>query len=169
MCALDLKKALIYSILILFLFNSLGYYLLFELHKYEIKKEMQAMIQKHPSKMTILTIADVENNQEFHRIDKKEFRYKGAMYDIVREIKTGQTTVFICIHDAKESELLAGLKRETQNKIHLVRWDHLIMIFLPVPTIKPISFELTDLIFPNINFTLTSPFLGTWSPPPEFS
>lgn len=128
------------------------------------------MIQrKYPEKLTLLAFDDIEKNKEFQRIDKKEFRYRGAMYDIVRESKTGKRTIFICMHDAKESKLFAGLKRETQNKIHLARWDHMIMICLSNPTIGVTCPELPDLIFPHIKSLLPSPEIRSWSPPPEFS
>jgi hypothetical protein len=166
---LNLKKTLIYLILVLVLFNSMGYYFLFELNKINARREIQSIIQQHPAKMTILTIVDVENDREFHRIDRKEFRYKGTMFDIVREIKTGNTTVFICLHDTRESNLVAGLKRINQNKIHLAMWDQLVMIFLSQPANELNAAFSCNLIFPRIDISLKSSALPKWSPPPEFS
>jgi hypothetical protein len=167
--ALTLKKALTYLILILFLFNSVGYYYLFELNKQLARKEMQTMIPRHPSKLAVITIADIEKDREFQRIDKKEFRYKGTMYDIVREIKKGQTTVFICLHDAKESRLFAGLKNATQNKLYFALWEQLVM-FLPYnPSFDLTPGYLSKLIFPRMNIIAESSMLQTWSPPPELS
>lgn len=165
----NLKKILIYSILILFLFNSIGYYLLYELKKHLARTEMQAIIQHHSKKLTVLTIADDEHDPDFQRIDKKEFMYKGSMYDIVREIRTGHKTVFICLHDSKESKLLAGMKRLNQNKLHFAVWNHLTMIFLPIPAGDLNLFFSGKLLFPRIEISLRSSFLQTWSPPPEHS
>jgi hypothetical protein len=146
----------------------MGYYFFFELNKNAARREMQAIIQQ-PSQLTILTIADVENDQEFQRLDHKEIRYKGTMFDILREIKTGHKTVFICVHDVKETRLVAGLKRINQNRVYLNMWDEQVMIFLSCPSIDLTSSFLRELIFPNIDISLKSSILPTWSPPPENS
>jgi len=166
---LNLKKPLAFLILLVILFNSIGYYLLFEVRKYVVKKEIQTAIQHHSSKMVILKIDHPEKDREFQWIDKKEFRYKGAMYDIVREKTTGHTTVFVCIHDVKETGLYAGLKRETKNKDHLALWDHHVMIFLSIPAIELNITQCSELMFPKLEISFNSPTLGTWSPPPELT
>jgi hypothetical protein len=130
---------------------------------------MQSLIRRHDSKLTVLEIADVSQNRDFQRIDKKEFRYKGFMYDIVHELKTRDKTVFICIHDAKESKLFSGLKRASQNKAHLSIWNHLNMVFYSE---QPFDLEPElsgNLLFPKIEISAKSSILKTWSPPPEDS
>ena len=127
------------------------------------------MIQRNPSKLTVLTMVNVDKDKEFQRIHKKEFRYKGEMYDIVREIKTGHTTVFICTHDTKESKLFAGLKRINQNKQHLAVWNQLVMIFLSKPFLDLNPLLSGELIFPEIEILLKSAILQIWGPPPELS
>jgi len=165
--SLILKKALIYSILMVVLFNSAGYYLLFELHKYQIKQEMKALIQSNPSNYTIVKIDNVENEKEFTWIHEKEFRYKGSMYDIVRTVKKGNTTIFICLHDTRESKLFAGLQRETRDKRFFSMWEHVVLFCFSVPALELTTFQLTELKFPVIHVFLTSPLLQPWSPPPE--
>lgn|GEM_PF-367161 len=165
----DLKKILIYFILLLFLFNSMGYYFLFELNKHLARQEIQTLIQRHPKKLMVLTIVNVANDKEFQWIHKKEFRYKGEMYDIVREVKSGQTTVFICLHDVKESKLFAGLKRVNHDKHHCAAWDHHVMIFLTAPFFDLSLLSQNELIFPDLEISLISPMLQPWSPPPEYS
>jgi hypothetical protein len=164
-----LKKILVYLLLFLFLFNSMGYYFVFELHKYRVKKEMQTLADKCAVALTILKIADAEYDREFQRIDKKEIRYKGALYDVIKEIQTGGTTIFYCIHDKKEENLLAAMKTVNSNMLLLSLWDHVIKIAIP-----PSDNFLTDrspvkLFFPQISFPLPSFLLATWSPPPELS
>ncbi len=166
---LNLKKSLAFLILLVLLFNSIGYYLLFEVKRHVIKKEMQAAIQHRSSKMVILKIDHPEKDREFQRIDKKEFRYKGAMYDIVREISTGNTTVFVCIHDVKETGLFAGLKQEPKNRDHPALWDHQVMIFSSIPAIELNMDGFSELLFPKLEISINSPTLGTWSPPPELA
>jgi hypothetical protein len=147
----------------------MGYYILFELNKQIVRKEMQSVILQKSEKLITLTIADAAHDPDFQRIHKKEFRYKGSMYDIVCEIKSGSKTVFICVHDAKESKLFAGLKRVNQNKHHFALWDHLNLVFFSEHSIDLNPSFSGSLIFPRINITLKSSTLQTWSPPPEFS
>jgi hypothetical protein len=147
----------------------MGYYFLFELNKHLARAEMQSVISQHREKITVIRIADVESNKDFQRIHQKEFRYKGEMYDVVREIKSGITTVFICVHDVKEARLFAGLKRVNQNKVHIAAWPHVVMIFISYPTVEISPGITATLIYPRIDAALISTELPTWSPPPEFS
>lgn len=133
------------------------------------RTEMQEMIHRADAKITIVTIVDVEQDQDFQRIHKKEFRYHGVMYDIKREIKTGQKTVFFCVLDVKESKLFAGLKRVGQNKLTYAMWDHVNMIFFSLPSVDLSTSYTGQLLFPFVEMSLKSTFIPTWSPPPEFS
>ncbi|MEI7895615.1 MAG: hypothetical protein WCJ26_01170 [bacterium] len=162
-----MKKVLIVSLLALFLFNSIGYYLLFELNRYGIRHEMQALIKHNPSKLAVISVPDIIRDHSFQRIDKKEFRYKGVMYDIVREIKTSRGLIFICIHDAKESNLYSGLNHVNQNNLLIFLADHLVMISLAVPAVDMVPCLSGKLIFSRVNIPCISSLLPTWSPPPE--
>ena len=62
---------------------------------------MRSVILRHPSKLISISVDDVRQNAEFRRIDRKEFIYKGIMYDIVRELKNGNKVVFICVQDTR--------------------------------------------------------------------
>jgi hypothetical protein len=164
---MNLKKILTYSFLVLFLFNSIGYYILFELSKYVIQSEMQAAIHRKPSKLTVISVVNTLNDRDFQRLDKKEFRYKGLMYDVVREIKTLHATVFICIHDTKESNLYAGLKRVNHNRLHFAMIDHLIMVSPTASGFEMTPFLSGKLFFSRNVISLPSSLLSDWSPPPE--
>ena len=164
-----LRKTLAYLLLFLFLFNSLGYYFIFELYKYHVKKEMQVQATKDSEVVTILKIAEAEHDPAFQRVEKKEIRYKGSLYDVIKEVQVGRTTIFYCIHDKKEEILLATMNSVNKSKFLLSLWQHLITIAIP-----PIQMTLTNpfpvkLLFPHISVTLPTVLIGTWSPPPEFS
>jgi hypothetical protein len=164
-----LKAALAYIILFFFLFNSIGYILFFELDRCLVKMEMQDTIRKNRRELTILKIIDPGNDREFKRIGKHEFEYKGKFYDIVREIKNGQSTVMICLHDTREETLVAGFNKVTHNRLHLVWLDHQITIGLPEPLTEILPSFSEQIKFPVITITLKSSLLPTWSPPPEYS
>lgn len=165
----DLKKILIYSILALFLFNSMGYYCLFELNRFLARKEMKLSIQQEPVSLIILKIADPEHDHDFHRTDGKEIEYKSELYDVVREITHGRNRVFICVHDSKEEGLYSGLKMVHVLKIQLALWEHLIKVTFPEPPVLVANISVSDLIFPFFRVPLESSLVPTWSPPPEQS
>jgi len=165
----DLKKTLPYLLLFLFLFNSLGYYFIFELYKYHVKKEMQTRTSMASLALTILKISDVKDDHGFQRIENKEIRYKGSLYDVIKEVQLGRTTIFYCIHDKKEEILLATMNSVNKSKFLLSLWQHLITIAIP-----PYDNSLTEtfpvsVLFPQISVPLYSVHIGTWTPPPEFS
>jgi hypothetical protein len=147
----------------------MGYYFIFELHKYNINKEMQTRTHKGSTALTILKISDTEIDREFQRVEKKEIRYKGLLYDVIKEVPGGRTTIFYCIHDKKEENLLAVMNTVNKNKFLLSLWDHVIKIAIPhleMPLANPYAAKI---IFPRITVLLGSVHLTKWSPPPELS
>ena len=165
----DLKKAVAFIILFFFLFNTMGFYLLFELNKFLAKREMQSVIQMHPVHLTILKITDADRNHDFHRIDKREIEYKGKLYDVVREIGNGSTKVFFCLYDSKEENVFAGLKKAHYHKIYLALWEQLSNITFPESADRIDYTSFSELTYPHIIISLKSSLLPTWSPPPEYS
>jgi len=130
---------------------------------------MQTKLNKGSSGFAILKIIDAESDHEFQWVEKKEIRYKGFLYDVIKELQSGRMTIFYCIHDKKEETLLATMNSVNKNKFLLSLWDHVIKIAFP-----PFDMALTNtspekVVFPQISVPLHSVFTGTWSPPPEFS
>ena len=154
-------------VLFLFLVNSTGYYFLFELNRYFARQDMQGQMHDHPEQFLVFSLDQMTRARGFHRLDTNEFSYQGALYDIKREIKTGHSTVFICLHDVRESKLFAGLNRIHQNKLHLACWDHFTMIYIAVPSNEIIPSEAGNLVFPIIDISIPPSFVKTLNPPPE--
>ncbi len=130
---------------------------------------MQSVIQMHPVNLTILNITNADRNPDFRRIDKREIKYKGKLYDVVREISNGHTTVFYCLHDSKEENIFAGLKKAHYHKLYLALWEHLINIAFPESAVSVNHTSFSELTYPHITISLKSSLLPTWSPPPEYS
>jgi hypothetical protein len=164
-----LKKTLGYILLLLFLFNSLGYYFIFELFKYNVKKEMQTRTNIGSLELTILKITDVKDDPGFQRVEKKEIRYKGSLYDVIKELQSGRTTIFYCIHDKKEEILLATMNSVNKSKFLLSLRQHLITIAIPPFDVALSNPFYVKIKFPHISVTLHSVLTGTWSPPPELA
>ncbi len=102
-------KKLIAVILILFYTsNTFGYLILFFQLRTEIRNEMFCKIEKLGSSNCFEKIqinnADLKNNQ-FHRLDENEFEFRGKKYDIIKEIKDINKTIFYCINDINEEML----------------------------------------------------------------
>ena len=86
--------------------------------RHEVKQQIRAGVPE--SDLVTLRIAKVWEktpNARFEREHSKEFRFDGEMYDIIRSREEGDTTVYICIHDVKESGLFADLERLIEEEI----------------------------------------------------
>jgi hypothetical protein len=94
------------------LFNTFGQIGLFLFVQNHLRNEIKEIIRNNPdkSKLEVITIPNsIIKNQEsiFKRIDDKEFRYKGKMYDIVMEKNLAGSVQFYCINDKLEEKLIA--------------------------------------------------------------
>ena len=162
-----LKRIFAFALLILFLFNTIGYYFIFEIYKYRVKKEIQNAIHPGSVSVTILKIVDIQQDPQFQRVEKKEFRYKGALYDVIKEVRSGRTTIFYCIHDKKEEDLLATMNTVNKNKFLLSLWQHLIKIAYLSDNLAFKQPFPVEILFPTFSVPLTSVLIKTFSPPPE--
>ena len=164
-----MKKVFALSLLFFILFNSMGYYILFELDKLIVRKEMSARISESATNLICLQIEKGEKNPSFHRLDDKEIEYRGRLYDVFREVDKGDSKLIFCIPDTKEEQLYSGLKRINHNKQRLNLWDHMVKIALPEGVMHLEFITPDDLKFPHIKTPISSSVLPTWSPPPELS
>jgi hypothetical protein len=162
-----LKKVLVYTTLALFLFNSIGYYLLFEMSQFLIKMEMSKEIVKNQKPLVVLCIADAEQDEDFRRIHKGEIQYKGKMYDVEREYKSWRTSVFFCLQDTREDNLMTGLNKAHLHKLFQALWDQLTTVTFPEQLIEMASVSSSGFSFPRFNASLQTTWLQTLSPPPK--
>jgi hypothetical protein len=163
------KKAIAAFMLLIVLFNAMGYHVLFQVNRYLIRKEMRAVTAAKPRKVVVLEIRNASSDPDFQRIHSREFRYKGRMYDIVREVKKGGVTTFYCLRDTKEENLLAGFRKMNHDKKNQVLRIHLItqaltgsgMILTP-PAGEPYG-------YPELKPALTCHVFKPGIPPPKLS
>jgi len=103
------------NILLLFvLFQLTCYLLIFKSQQFQIRKEIKYRIKAGvpDDELVLITIPNSlleENNPIFQWIHKKEFRYKGNMFDIVHKDVYKDSTQFYCLSDHKETQLFANL------------------------------------------------------------
>ncbi|GGG45807.1 hypothetical protein [Bizionia arctica] len=114
-------------------------------HKYEIKQELLSIL-KTGSSDTNLTIIKItsKNKKDIHWKETNEFKYKGEMYDVVKIEKTdSKTTLYYCIADSKERELLADLENQI-NKNKTTKNGKVRTVKVVVKIIPKEEINLTD-------------------------
>jgi len=143
----------------------------FEINKFHVKREMQAFIRTRrvASQVVTFKIFRPENNPDFRRIEKREIIYKGLMYDVVREVKQGQNTIFSCIRDHKEEMLIAGFKKSGNRKVTLALIHNLITQALPVDMARKLERPAIVRLFPENIRRVDPGHLSRFAPPPEFA
>ena len=112
--------------------NTMGYLVIFKYNQYLIQHEMIARIRcgAFHDKITILRIYHPELKKQFRRVEKTEFTWFGKLYDVVAEGKSGDTTIYYCLHDKKEEDLLADYALYLRRNGDTSRRDHSILAML---------------------------------------
>jgi len=149
------------------LYNIFGYFVVFQVNRARVRSEMKQQIADAGRKVHVLRIFDPEKSPVFRRIHAKEFVYKGQMFDVLKEVRQGRTTLFYCIRDVKEELLLAGLRkaansRESQNLLH-----HLITLAMPVTFVKPAPPNQDAITYLSVTDPLADRPHTPSPPPPE--
>jgi hypothetical protein len=121
-----MKKLFAYILLLIFLFNSMGYYVVYEFNKMLVKREVRAIIRNNPGKFIVIRVEDAAHHPDFTWLEKDEFVFENRMYDVVSEKRQGNVSVFTCIHDNKEERLVSGLKKVSGNKLATILISHII-------------------------------------------
>ena len=97
----------------LLLFQSAGWYLChyFQVRqvRYEMKQWLKHDVPEEDRIVLRIHRSMQKGHPDFKRMDKREIRYKGEMYDILKEEVRGDETWYTCIHDVKESGLFKQL------------------------------------------------------------
>ena len=132
----------------------------------------------HPG-IIILKIIRPEQNSQFRRIEKSEFSWNGKLYDVVIERRSGDTTLFYCLHDKKEETLLADfslyLNRTGRagssakgNPIPALIHNLIIQALIQTPTL-PVQSQGVTFYFPEFQTSISPVYLVHFAPPPEIA
>jgi hypothetical protein len=176
-----MKRVFAALITLLFLFNMMGYYIVFSYNQYLVRSEMKRFIKAgyFEDSYVVLKIESPAFNPDFKRVDKGEFRYKDKLYDIISETKTGNFTIFRCINDKNEEKLLAGFHHYFElascqsnpvkaRHAHALLY-HVIKFALPETLFAEPPWKSVQISFNNKIYSLSSIFHPPSSPPPEFA
>lgn len=112
-----MKKAPAIFLLLLIIYQLLGYYSIHQLQIYHIKKEVKKRIKKSiPNDELIkFTFALSETNKIQWVKKGKEFIFEKLMYDVVEAKIVADSINYLCIADFKETQLYAQLDSYVNN------------------------------------------------------
>ena len=170
-----MKKIAALIVLILFMVNTMGFYIVFRYNQFVIRREMMAMIMHGEGSGKIVVLRITENDKNFRRIDKEEFAYHGKMYDMVSEDTRGDTTIFYCLHDKKEEELVArytlylrhsGGSPVKDNQVLAMLHSLISHALIQNPSLAALR-PATDFNYQVLNTDLIPVYLAQKAPPPK--
>jgi hypothetical protein len=125
----QMKKLFAIFFLFVFLFNTMGYFIVFEAERYSIKKEIRnnILLGQTDERVSVITINNDQLNKRTSEFELKgdEFMYKGHQYDIIRkESSNNNTTTFYALNDSKEEQLLSSLDNHIQTITDVSKKKH---------------------------------------------
>ena len=102
------------ALLLVMLFQSAGMLVIFKVQQLRIREVIKQRIKAGVPAAELVLLEIPKSFEEgphsaFQRIHEGEFRFYGKMYDIVRKVERGGTTLYYCIADEKETQLFANL------------------------------------------------------------
>lgn len=170
-----LKKTIVAALLAVMVYNYVGYYAICLAIEWHLEEEMEETLLKNAPEALLEKIIYTGNEQHIHWEEEgREFLLNGQMYDVVKVKKENGKTVFLCINDKKEEELVKQLSQvvgshtngpEKSSKTNLVKapFDPYIinneeLYFLPGPV---------EIYFSRYTMLLLNPFSAILSPPPR--
>lgn len=171
-----MKQVVSSFLLLIMLFQSVGYFFAFKLRQNEIRREIkQQLLSGIPDDaLVLLKISDSltqRPNSQFRWIHKGEFRFDGQLYDIARSVAHNGETWFYCIADKKETKLVADLENQVRNEMNKNRTnknqqDNLQRLLSPftVSYFNPETVNRCDFVKINTFFIFSS---KTWSSQPD--
>ena len=169
-------------LLSIFLFNIIGYYFLFKIQQYEVRKEIKSKIKNNVPENDLILLSFHPSSKEYSEIEwikNHEFRYKGQLFDIVRLARDNDGTIrYKCINDKQEEILFENLDEWVQKHMESEsNSDPSSKNILKLFSI--VYFSSTQVYFLEQNTTLSlksdyifhysSPALEIISPPPQLA
>jgi hypothetical protein len=173
-----MKKFEAVVLLVVFVFNSIGPFLKFELQRFKLWREVQELISTHPTKDLYTVTVTAENAHLIHWKHQREFTYRGLMFDVVSKKKLASgVVIYSCIADHKETSLYTELDKFVKKGAMPMRhskasFAHPFQLFPSEPFIAWLPKTTKAIFFDkkrswDFLFHYTSPSLAQHRPPPE--
>ncbi|MGZ4054856.1 MAG: hypothetical protein ACXVPU_19140 [Bacteroidia bacterium] len=178
-----MKKAGIILLLFVFLFNTIGYYIVFKAEQWQLQDEISAQIRSgsipdSDPRVTKIIINRSELKNEGISENDDEITYKEHLYDVAKVIKNKTSITFYCINDTREESLLAGLDNHIQTNVANLpvkdqgskkATDTIIKVYFSTKAEFSFASVSSDYAFSPVNsFYLSAQRQTATPPPPEF-
>ena len=181
---LHLKKIFSIALLAVFLFQLIGYYLIYMGLQYQAKSEMLSRLdsRRYSQEETItleipFALPYWVDSKDYERVNG-EFQYQGEFYKLVEQKLEKDTLYIVCIRDVKEQKLFHAMSDyvKLSNDVSTSAQRTLkLLSSLMKDFVSTVQTEISmsqgwsrEYLFPEPDFallTLTSPVI---SPPPEY-
>ncbi len=164
-------------------FHLFGYFAVFKVMQRNIKKQIKTAIKQGVPEKELHCFRfpvdkDLQKKMGIRWLDKKEFSFKGNMYDVVHKQTDGDFIIYKCVNDTQEKILFAGLDKQLKNSMNkdsnksktlnlLLKFN--ILYFNPSKLQLNTDFYTAELTYhfkPKYFYNLSKEIL---TPPPQFS
>ncbi len=175
-----MKKVSAILLLLLILYQLVGYYSIHHFQVYRIKKDVKKQIKNSIPQDQLTSISyTLSEIDKINWVEKdKEFIFEGVMYDVVKVKMTDSIITFFCIADFKETELFAKLDSyvnkyiasnpKQQKKSSLVFSKFQLIFLLQKQIISKPDIAKDNKLNPLFKIQNYLAFLSVESPPPKF-
>lgn len=169
----------ILSILLVFslCFGIVGAYTVFRILQSHARQEIKELIKQGISDNQLHKIVFLDNEKPDWVEKGKEFRYRGQMYDIVKQKYAEGKVVYYCVNDKEETQLFVNLDELVKEQMENGNNPYgnatkLLLKFLFQTYTAEKAYSFTELFFTSelffhYFFTLTSVYPEAETPPPD--
>lgn len=147
-----LKKIIPYTFLIIFLYNTMGYYVVYKILSYDLKREFQSEMKASLKEKdcTIITLSKTEIDN-YLVDDKQELYFNDCYYDIVKIKEQDDLLIVYCLDDQKEDSLFEmycnHIKNDYSGNSHGKQ---------PIKSAKKVAGGLVKIIYSEISLLFVS-------------
>ncbi|MFO7613994.1 MAG: hypothetical protein R6W71_05065 [Bacteroidales bacterium] len=175
-----MRKILAILMIVILLAPVIGTLAVFHLYRYQIRKEVtEIIIRGMKEEWVDLAFSSAEIKTKLKWKHSREFEFEGQMYDIVEQRIEGDTVIYTCYKDDKETRLNQQLDKSVaralgQDPVQKNRNERIANFFKNL--YQPVSVIWHPELFPNstLNFGLYSSnylslYIAPPSPPPKIA
>ncbi len=122
------KKLLTISLLIFALLQLLNYAPVLVVWQHHIYTQTQKLIAQGLPEAILEKVTITPENEKLLVWEKanKEFWYQGKLYDIVKVATTSKSTIYYCLQDTKETQVVKSFEQQKQtdsNANSILQWE----------------------------------------------
>ncbi|UOQ50957.1 hypothetical protein [Hymenobacter cellulosivorans] len=114
-----MKQLISLVLLFLFAYNLVGFYPAYTWRQHQFRKQAEQQRRAQlPDKALVRIRVARAGTLELQWQEKHEFRWRGGLYDVVRQHVAADSITYFCWRDQGEEKLLAGLQKHVEQLTH---------------------------------------------------